>query len=139
VGPGESRWRGPVAAAAAAAAGGQEPLARFGEIEKKDAGGLVVNHCPHRDRHVDRTALSAGAIAAFTVPAALGAMLGVVTELKQGVLVNGGDQVTSPPRPPSPPEGPPRGTYFSRRKAMQPLPPSPALTRMRAWSRNNMS
>jgi hypothetical protein len=73
--------------------GGQEPLARFGEIEKKDAGGLVVNHCPHRDRHVDRTALGAGAIAAFTVPAALGAMLGVVTELKQGVLVNGGDQV----------------------------------------------
>ncbi len=83
----------PVAAAAAAAAGGQEPLARFGEIEKKDAGGLVVNHCPHRDRHVDRTALGAGAIAAFTVPAALGAMLGVVTELKQGVLMNGRDQV----------------------------------------------
>src|SRR5208282_4350326 len=36
--------------------------------------------------------------------------------------------ITSPPRPPSPPEGPPRGTYFSRRNAMQPLPPSPALT-----------
>src|SRR6476660_9427875 len=35
---------------------------------------------------------------------------------------------TSPPRPPSPPLGPPRGTNFSRRKARQPLPPSPALT-----------
>src|ERR1700690_646620 len=42
----------------------------------------------------------------------------------------------SPPRPPSPPEGPPRGTYFSRRNARQPLPPSPALTRIRASSMN---
>src|SRR5579884_3679924 len=41
-----------------------------------------------------------------------------------------------PPLPPSPPEGPPRGTYFSRRKAMQPLPPSPARTWMRASSTN---
>lgn len=44
--------------------------------------------------------------------------------------------MTSPPRPPSPPEGPPRGTNFSRRKAMQPLPPSPALTRIFASSMN---
>ena len=35
---------------------------------------------------------------------------------------------TSPPRPPSPPEGPPLGTYFSRRNATAPLPPSPATT-----------
>src|SRR5579859_5416660 len=42
----------------------------------------------------------------------------------------------SPPRPPSPPEGPPRGTNFSRRKAMQPLPPSPAFTRITASSIN---
>src|SRR5271169_4018498 len=44
--------------------------------------------------------------------------------------------MTSPPRPPSPPDGPPRGTNFSRRKATQPLPPSPALTRIRASSIN---
>src|ERR1700691_6087892 len=44
--------------------------------------------------------------------------------------------VTSPPRPPSPPLGPPRGTYFSRRKAKQPLPPLPALTRMVTSSMN---
>src|SRR6202167_2690649 len=42
----------------------------------------------------------------------------------------------SPPCPPSPPEGPPRGTNFSRRKAMQPLPPPPALTRILASSIN---
>src|SRR5437763_10637839 len=38
--------------------------------------------------------------------------------------------ITSPPRPPSPPEGPPLGTNFSRRNARQPLPPSPAFTRI---------
>src|ERR1700761_5309254 len=42
----------------------------------------------------------------------------------------------SPPWPPSPPEGPPRGTNFSRRNAMQPFPPSPAFTRIRASSIN---
>src|SRR5579862_73246 len=42
----------------------------------------------------------------------------------------------SPPRPPSPPEGTPRGTNFSRRKAMQPLPPPPAFTRITASSIN---
>src|SRR5438132_3686671 len=36
--------------------------------------------------------------------------------------------MTSPPWPPSPPSGPPRGTYFSRRKLTQPRPPSPART-----------
>src|SRR5438132_586555 len=41
-----------------------------------------------------------------------------------------------PPWPPSPPEGPPRGTYFSRRKATQPLPPSPAFTKILASSTN---
>src|SRR5690242_16083006 len=44
--------------------------------------------------------------------------------------------VKSPPRPPSPPLGPPRGTYFSRRKARQPLPPSPAFTRILTSSMN---
>src|SRR5271156_3769444 len=42
----------------------------------------------------------------------------------------------SPPLPPSPPEGPPRGTYFSLRKATQPLPPSPALMEILASSAN---
>src|SRR5687768_6366105 len=36
--------------------------------------------------------------------------------------------MTSPPRPPSPPFGPPHGSYFSRRKLMQPRPPSPAVS-----------
>src|SRR6478735_11529560 len=56
------------------------------------------------------------------------------------VLCRSLDSITmSPLRPPSPPEGPPRGTNFSRRKAMHPLPPSPALIRMIASSINMLS
>src|SRR6185312_520764 len=42
----------------------------------------------------------------------------------------------SPPRPPSPPLGPPRGTNFSRRNARHPFPPSPALTVITTSSMN---
>src|SRR4051794_10893395 len=38
------------------------------------------------------------------------------------------------PSPPSPPDGPPLGTNFSRRKAIAPLPPAPAFTRIVASS-----
>src|SRR5204863_1019533 len=43
---------------------------------------------------------------------------------------------TSPPPPPSPPSGPPRGTYFSRRKWIEPSPPRPAtaVSRARSWN-----
>src|SRR5258705_89107 len=37
-----------------------------------------------------------------------------------------------PPCPPSPPDGPPRGTNFSRRNATQPFPPLPAFTKISA-------
>ncbi len=43
---------------------------------------------------------------------------------------------TEPPLPPSPPLGPPRGTNFSRRKAMHPRPPLPAATRISTSSTN---
>jgi hypothetical protein len=41
-----------------------------------------------------------------------------------------------PPWPPSPPLGPPLGTYFSRRNATQPFPPGPAFTWILASSTN---
>src|ERR1700722_3239242 len=44
----------------------------------------------------------------------------------------------SPPLPPSPPEGPPRGTYFSRRNAIQPFPPFPPCTLILASSANTV-
>jgi hypothetical protein len=45
---------------------------------------------------------------------------------------------TLPPRPPSPPLGPPKGMNFSRRKLTQPAPPSPAATSITASSTNFM-
>src|SRR5947209_2544305 len=45
-------------------------------------------------------------------------------------------KIMLPPWPASPPSGPPSGTYFSRRKCMAPLPPSPERTNTRASSRN---
>src|SRR5665647_200113 len=41
---------------------------------------------------------------------------------------------TSPPGAPSPPSGPHLGTYFSRRKLIEPLPPRPPRTQMLALS-----
>src|SRR5690349_17438145 len=43
-----------------------------------------------------------------------------------------------PPRPPSPPSGPPIGTYFARWNDAEPSPPLPARTSMRASSKNFM-
>src|SRR5580692_261192 len=43
---------------------------------------------------------------------------------------------TLPPRPPSPPAGPPLGTYFSRRHATIPSPPPPASASIAASSMN---
>src|SRR5512139_2523074 len=45
---------------------------------------------------------------------------------------------TLPPRPPSPPFGPPKGMNFSRRKLTQPAPPCPAATSIVASSTNFM-
>src|SRR5256885_12175528 len=46
---------------------------------------------------------------------------------------------TRQPLPPAPPSGPPRGTFFSRRKLTMPSPPLPAWTSMRASSTNFMA
>src|SRR6516162_7604035 len=46
-------------------------------------------------------------------------------------------KITSPPRPPLPPSGPPSGLNFSRCTDAQPFPPSPALTRSVTWSANS--
>ena len=45
-------------------------------------------------------------------------------------------RITLPPWPPSPPSGPPRGTWASRRNVPAPSPPSPPATWMRARSAN---
>ena len=37
-------------------------------------------------------------------------------------------KIILPPLPPFPPSGPPSGTYFSRKKEVQPSPPFPAIS-----------
>jgi hypothetical protein len=46
--------------------------------------------------------------------------------------------ITSPPFPPSPPSGPPKGTNFSRRKVIAPSPPLPAFTLISVKSNINV-
>mmetsp|Transcript_36465 Transcript_36465/g.89944 ORF Transcript_36465/g.89944 Transcript_36465/m.89944 type:complete len:262 (+) Transcript_36465:1348-2133(+) len=46
---------------------------------------------------------------------------------------------TAPPLPPLPPKGPPSGTNFSRRNATIPRPPSPALMKILAVSKQRIS
>src|SRR4051794_10168881 len=81
-----------VAASATSAARGHEALAGFGEIEQALAGRVVVNDGAHRNWHFDRLTVVASPVAALAVSAALRLVLGVVTELKQRVLVFSPDQ-----------------------------------------------
>jgi len=56
------------------------------------AGRFVVDHGADGHQQLDRLALRAGPVAAFAVPAALGFVLGIKTELEKRVLVLGRDQ-----------------------------------------------
>ena len=125
-----------IAPSAAAAFRDDETLARLGEVEQPLAGVLVVDDGADGHRQLDRLAVVPCPVAALAVTAALGFVLGVEAEMEQGVVVLLATRTTSPPRPPSPPLGPPRGTNFSRRNARQPLPPSPAFTRILTSSIN---
>ena len=78
----------------------------------------------------------AGAVGAEAVAAALGFVLGVEAEVDEGVVGERGGHEDVAAVAAVAAGGAARGTNFSRRKAMQPLPPSPALTRIRASSIN---
>ena len=126
-----------VAASAASAAGDDDGVAGAGEVVDELAGVVVVEEGADGDVEGEGFAGGAGHIGAEAVAAALGLVLGVEAEVDEGVVAESEEDMRmSPPWPPSPPEGPPRGTNFSRRKAMQPLPPSPAFMRIFASSIN---
>ena len=101
------------------------------------AGDVVEEDRADGDFEDSVLARDAGTVGAEAVASALRFVLGVEAEVDEGVVAERGFHqdvaaVASGRRP----RGPPRGTNFSRRKAMQPLPPSPALTRIRASSMN---
>jgi len=128
-----------VAASAASAAGDDDGLAGAAEVVDQLAGVVVVEQRADGDFEGGVFAGLARAVGAFAVAAALRFVLGVKRKWTRVLWLSDEDMRMSPPWPPSPPEGPPRGTNFSRRKAMQPLPPSPALIRIRASSMNMRS
>ena len=79
---------------------------------------------PGGTRDHERLAVGAVALGALAVAAAAGAEVRAAAEAPAGRAASRRSAArTSPPRPPSPPSGPPLGTCASRRKDRQPLPP----------------
>ena len=78
-------------------------------------------------RNLDDHVLAAApeAIRALAMLAAVCLPVPLVREVGEVGMTFGARMTTLPPWPPSPPLGPPRGAYFSRRKLRQPLPPAP--------------
>jgi hypothetical protein len=70
-----------------AAARYHKPVARRGEIVQQLTGFVVINQRTHWNRNVDGRAIAARAIAAFSMPPALGGVLGIKTEVQQGVVM----------------------------------------------------
>src|SRR5690348_8913153 len=86
-----------IAASPATPARHAKPFALVGEVVKAFAAGFVVDYGADRNVDLERMTVSAGAVAAFAVPAAFRLVLGVVAELEQRVLVGGGDELDVAP------------------------------------------
>ena len=67
-------------------------LAIVGEIVQHFAGSDVVNHRADRHRDLEGVAFAPGAIAAFAVTSAFGLVLGVETEMEEGVVMLARDE-----------------------------------------------
>ena len=125
-----------VAASAAAAAGDDDGLAGMGEVVDDCVGfGVVQDGADGTLRTVASPELPEQ-LEPRPCPPRCDLCSGLKRKWTSVLWLSEDSIRMSPPWPPSPPEGPPRGTNFSRRKAMQPLPPSPALTRILASSMN---
>ncbi len=134
-GGGEAR----VAASAASALRRDPRLAVFGEIEERLAGFVVDDRrcrpAPARSGSRRRDRCGCCLRRAARAAAVYSGLKRKCSSVLRWMVAT---MMMSPPRPPSPPLGPPRGTYFSRRNARQPLPPSPALTVILTSSTNIM-
>jgi hypothetical protein len=104
------RGKARVAASAAPAARDHETLVGFRKLEKLVAGLVVVHNRPDRNFQQHAAAVAPGFVRTFAVTSALRGVLGIETEMHQRVVALAGLHDTSPPLPPSPPDGPPRGT-----------------------------
>ena len=124
-----------VAKAVGSRPGNQQLLIVTGQIPSNSPVSSSVYGFPPA-RAGSCPAATTGTVGTLTVLATLGGVEALETVVDQGVQVSSATRYTSPPSPPSPPSGPPFGMYFSRRKLTQPLPPSPASTRIWTSSTN---
>src|SRR5579885_1571621 len=88
-----------IAPAATPAFGDNEPVADACEIVQHLASVVVVDDRPHRHRHLNRSSVATGPIAALAMPAPLGRMLGIESEMEEGVvmLVSEKDDIAAVP------------------------------------------
>jgi hypothetical protein len=122
-----------VALSVATTLGDQGSFARRAHVGEEALGtgaALGVDRSPEHERpHRNRNHQVRAGLAGFV-------------RVRTGVAGLRGEQLLEPkihqlpPRPPSPPAGPPIGTYFSRRHPTTPSPPFPAATEMVASSMN---
>src|SRR6185437_431268 len=80
-----------IAASAASAAGDDPCLAIVGEVKQLFSGFVIEDGGSDRHRDGDAFAVVPGSIAAFAVPAALGRVFGIESEMQEGVAMDGGD------------------------------------------------
>ena len=123
----------PVAAPAGAAARRDHPRRRPEIGDQLAVLGEQLR--PHRDPKQDVLAVRPVLVRASAGPACSGAESSASLEVREVAEVLVGLEHDVSPRP-SPPSGPPFGTYFSRRKLSAPCPPRPACTRILARSLN---
>ena len=83
---------------------------------------------PTGTRRTRSVAVGAVPVGALAVAPALGGVVAAVPEVEEGAEAFVGLEDHRPAAASVAPVGPPRGTYFSRRKLTQPRPPSPART-----------
>jgi len=108
----------------------------LGEVSDRFPGLRVRDHGTRGHAQYDiigTFSVALGTAPALAVPGAVNAREAIFDE---GVDVSVGDRIDAAPLPPSPPSGPPRGTFFSRRKLTAPSPPLPEWISMHASSTN---
>ena len=121
------RGEAPVAAATRPAAGDDGPRRRVREVGDQRAVGRQHLRADGHD-HEGVLAAAARAVGALAVAAVACADVRLVAQRDEVAALAVGDQHDVAAAAAIAAEGPPRGTYFSRRNAIEPSPPRPPST-----------
>ena len=125
-----------VTPAASSSCGDCEGLSGSREVKDLFAGVCVVNDSSNGNRKLDIFPISAGSVAAFSMPAAFGGMFRIEAEMEKRVVVLAGDQDNVSALAAITTARTTARNKLSLLNARHPLPPSPALTEMVTSSMN---